>query len=282
MQIVESPSAMHVWSAEQRSLGQRIGLVPTMGALHEGHLGLIAEARRHCDVVVVSIFVNPLQFNRSDDFEGYPRPRSDDIEQCRAHGVDAIYAPTVAEMYPSGFDTHVEPGAVAEGLEGAGRPGHFRGVATVVTKLCNAVRPDVAVFGEKDYQQLAVIRHLVADLDMGIDIIGVATVRESDGLALSSRNRRLDPSQRVAAAIVPRALVAVQDAFWHGTIDAEKLRETAVRIIADEPQAHLEYVEVVDRDTLRPLQSATPDASVVIAVWFGQIRLIDNVALSRL
>lgn len=280
MLIVESPSAMHAWSTEQHGLGQRVGLVPTMGALHQGHLALISEARRHCDVVVVSIFVNPLQFNRRDDFDGYPRPMSDDVEQCRAHGVDAIYAPTAGAMYPAEFDTHVEPGAVALGLEGAGRPGHFRGVATVVTKLLNAVRPQVAVFGQKDFQQLAVIRRMVADLDMGIDIIGIATVRESDGLALSSRNRRLNDEQRNAAVVVPRALAAVQEAFGRGTSHSEELRNAAARFVADEPLAHLEYVDIVDPTSLQPAQIATPGARVVVAVWFGEIRLIDNIELS--
>ncbi len=276
----ESPSAMHLWNTEQHRDGRLVGLVPTMGALHRGHVALIHEARRRSDRVVVSIFVNPLQFNRRNDFDRYPRPMSDDVELCRSEGVDVIYAPTVAAMYPAGFDTHVEPGDLAQGLEGAGRPGHFRGVATVVTKLFNAVRPDVAVFGNKDFQQLAVIRQMVDDLDMGIETVGVDTIREANGLALSSRNRRLNDAQRSAAVAVPLALAAVQEAFERGTARTDELCEVATRTIANEPEARLEYVDIVDPATLQSMETAVPFARIVIAVWFGDIRLIDNVALA--
>jgi pantoate--beta-alanine ligase len=206
--ILTTPSDMHAWSDRLRAAGARIGFVPTMGALHEGHLALITEARRHADTVVVSIFVNPLQFNARADFEHYPRPIDDDLTQCEAAGADAVYAPTAAAMYPDGFQTHVEPGALADQLEGAHRPGHFRGVTTVVAKLFSAVRPQVAVFGQKDAQQLAIIERMVLDLDLGIDIVAFPTVRESDGLAMSSRNRRLDPADRQAAACLSRGLEA--------------------------------------------------------------------------
>ena len=280
MLVFDSPAAMRAWSDEQRSTGHRVGLVPTMGALHRGHVALIHEAQRRSDVVVMSIFVNPLQFNRPDDFEGYPRPMSDDIECCRTERVDAVYAPTPNAMYPAGFDTHVLPGKVADGLEGAGRPGHFRGVATVVTKLFNAVDPHVAVFGEKDYQQLSVIRHMVHDLDMGIDIVGVATEREPDGLALSSRNRRLSAPQRAAAVVVPTALSAMRHAYAERGLESAALCAVASDIVAQQPLASLEYVEIIDGETLQPASATVPSARVVVAVWFGEVRLIDNIALS--
>ena len=213
MDVITTPAAMQQWTAMQRSAGHRVGLVPTMGALHEGHFALVARARQSNDCVVVSIFVNPLQFNRADDFDAYPRPIDDDLAMCRNHDVDAVYAPTAAAMYPAGFETTVEPGALAEPLEGAGRPGHFRGVTTVVAKLLGAVRPDEAVFGRKDFQQLAIIRRMTIDLDMGIEIVGLDTVREPDGLAMSSRNRRLTAAQRSAAVCVPQALSAAATAL---------------------------------------------------------------------
>ena len=193
MTTVTEPRAMQAWADAERGAGRRIALVPTMGALHAGHLALVAAARRRAQRVVVSIFVNPIQFDRRDDFERYPRTLDDDLRICATAGVDAVYAPSAAAMYAEGFQTAVEVTRLTEPLCGAARPGHFRGVTTVVTKLFHAVRPDVAVFGEKDYQQLAVVRRLAADLDFGIEIVGVPTVREPDGLALSSRNRRLAP-----------------------------------------------------------------------------------------
>ncbi len=217
--------------------GRRVGLVPTMGALHEGHLRLVELARRHADVVVVSIFVNPLQFDRRDDFERYPRPIDGDLVLCEAVGADAVYAPTAGAMYPPGFQTHVEPGALAAPMEGAGRPGHFRGVTTVVTKLFNAVRPAVAVFGQKDYQQLAIIRRMALDLDTGIEIVTAPTVREPDGLAMSSRNRRLSPSNRAAAVCVPHALEAAAQAMANGERRSEVLVAAAAAVIAGEPAA---------------------------------------------
>lgn len=247
-----------------------------MGALHDGHLGLVDVARAHADAVVMSIFVNPLQFNRSDDFDKYPRPIDDDLARCRAAGIDAVYAPTAAAMYPPGYDTYVEVGALAEPMEGAGRPGHFRGMATVVLKLLNAMAPDVAVFGQKDFQQLAIIRRMVADFDIGITIVGASTVREPDGLAMSSRNRRLAPADRVAAVCVPRALDAALAAYAGGERSAGALEATAQAVIAAEPRAALEYVRVSDAATLKPLQRIESPAVIAIAVWFGDVRLIDN------
>jgi len=276
MKIFDTPAAMQAWSNEQHVRGASIGLVPTMGALHDGHLALVHEAQRRCDVVVASIFVNPLQFNRTDDFDRYPRAMKHDLDLCRDLGVNATYVPTATAMYPAGFQTHVEPGRLAETLEGAGRPGHFRGVTTVVTKLFNAVRPDVAIFGLKDFQQLAIIRRMVLDLDMGIDVVGMATVRELGGLAMSSRNGRLTDDQRAAAAVVPLGLDAIETSIANGVEDVVILRQSAATVIAGEPLARLEYCELVDPDTLAPVTDIHRPTLATIAVWFGEVRLIDN------
>lgn len=278
MQVFDHPDAMRAWSHGVRIDGRRLAVVPTMGALHRGHLALIAEARRRADAVVVTIFVNPLQFNQSADFSSYPRPIEDDLAACRAAGADAVYAPTAAAMYPDGYQTHVEPGALAERLEGAMRPGHFRGVTTVVTKLFGATAPDVAIFGEKDYQQLAIVRRMVRDLDLGIEIVGVPTLREPDGLARSSRNVRLTPDDRAAAVVISGALALARDANAAGRFDAHELRDLVERHIAAEPRARLEYVEIVDVDTLEPVTDARR-AVVLVAAWFGDVRLIDNTVL---
>ena len=270
---------MQAWTAGRRQAGRRIAFVPTMGALHEGHLHLMKVAREHGDDVVVSIFVNPLQFNRRDDFDSYPRPIDDDLDACASVGVDAVYAPTAAAMYPDGFETHVEPGGLADPMEGANRPGHFRGVTTVVTKLFNAVRPDAAIFGRKDYQQLAIVRRMTIDLDMGIEIVGVPTVRESDGLALSSRNRRLTSEDRTAAVAVPRALEAAVHAHRAGERRSSALEDIATSIVAAEPRARLEYIQVFDGDSLRPRDPVGPRGVIAAAVWFGDVRLIDNMTL---
>ena len=278
--LIDTPEAMRAWSEAHRLAGRRVGFVPTMGALHEGHLALVEEARRHADVVVVSIFVNPLQFNVAADFEKYPRPIDDDLARCAAAGVDAVYAPTAAAMYPAGFQTHVEPGALADRLEGEHRPGHFRGVTTVVTKLFGAVRPHVAVFGQKDAQQLAIIRRMTRDLDLGIEIVGMPTVRETDGLAMSSRNRRLDPAQRAAAVCVSKALRAGERSLHHGVTDARELAAVIEGVVAAEPLARLEHVAIVDPDSLDALETVAATALVLIAVWFGDVRLIDNLLIA--
>jgi pantoate--beta-alanine ligase len=254
----------------------RVAVVPTMGALHSGHTALIEAAGRRADVVIVTIFVNPLQFNQRADFDLYPRPLEGDLEVCRSLGVDAVYAPTAAVMYPSQFDTRVVPGALAERLEGPMRPGHFEGVTTVVIKLFNATEPDLAVFGRKDYQQLAIVRRMVADLDLSIEIVGVATVREPDGLARSSRNARLTPGDRAAAAAIPAALQSAVDLHAAGERDAAALIGVARRVLASEPRARPEYVEIVDAETLEPVSEIDRAAVIVVAVWFGDVRLIDN------
>jgi len=250
-----------------------------MGALHGGHMALIEDARRRSDLVVVSIFVNPLQFNRHDDFDKYPRPIDEDVDACRAAGVAAVYAPTAAVMYPDGFQTHVEPGPLADSLEGSSRPGHFRGVATVVAKLFGAIQPDVAVFGQKDFQQLAIIRRMVTDLDMGIEIVGAPTVRESDGLAISSRNSRLSADDRQAVVCIVQALHLASAAFEAGERDTARLVGLATERIVAEPRANLDYLEVVDPVTLDPLFFIDGPATIVAAASFGDVRLIDNLTL---
>jgi len=276
MQVFTTPVTLREWSDGHRRVGRRVALVPTMGALHRGHFALAERARQIADVVAMSIFVNPLQFERPDDFAGYPRPIDDDLAACGEHGIDAVYAPLASTMYPNGFDTHVVPGRLADVLEGAQRPGHFRGVTTVVTKLFLAARPDVAVFGEKDFQQLAIIRRMVTDLDMGVEVIALPTVREADGLALSSRNRRLTPSQRAAATCVPQALAAVASAFREGDTNPQRLAAVGRAVIDAEPLARFEHLELVDADSLEQVGVATGSTVALIAVWFDDVRLIDN------
>jgi pantoate--beta-alanine ligase len=277
MDLLTTPSEMRAWSRRRRLAGEPIVLVPTMGALHEGHLALVTEAASHGDAIVVSIFVNPLQFNRPDDFTGYPRPIDDDLAMCRDAGVAAVYAPTAAVMYPPGFETHVVPGSLAEPLEGAGRPGHFRGVTTVVTKLFTAVTPDVAVFGQKDFQQLAIITRMTRDLDLGVEIVGMATVREADGLAMSSRNRRLSSEQRAAAVCVPQALARAADLVGRGEPDAAAIVAAACEVIAAEPLARLEYLRINDPTSLGEVATVSGPVVISTATWFGDVRLIDNV-----
>ena len=279
MDVLTTPATMRDWSSERHRLGERIGVVPTMGALHDGHHALVDAVRARADVVVVTIFVNPLQFNQPADFDSYPRPVDDDLEACRTTGVDAVYAPTAAAMYPPGFQTHVEPGALADRLEGPMRPGHFRGVATVVTKLFGATGADVAAFGRKDFQQLAIVRRMVEDLDLGVEVLGVPIVRAEDGLALSSRNTRLTAADRRAAAVISASLASARAAFDAGEHDAGTIRSIAADGIASEPRASVEYVEVIDASTLEPVERVVAPACVVTAAWFGDVRLIDNVLL---
>jgi pantoate--beta-alanine ligase len=281
MQVFVDPHSMRAWSVARRADHETLALVPTMGALHLGHMALIDAARRRASRVVVSIFVNPLQFNSQGDFDRYPRPIDADLELCRTARVDAVYAPVAATIYPPDFQTRVVPGTLASTLEGPSRPGHFEGVTTVVLKLLNATVPDVAVFGTKDYQQLAVVRKMVSDLDLGVVIDGVPTIRQADGLALSSRNVRLSATERAAAVVLSRALTEAVDAFESGTTDAAALRRLVVDRIEAEPLARLEYVEVVDTETLEPLRVVDTSAVVLVAAWLGEVRLIDNAVLIR-
>ena len=280
METITEPRAMQAWADRERAAARRIALVPTMGALHDGHLELLRVARARADRVVVSVFVNPMQFNRRDDFERYPRVLEDDAARCAAAGVDVVYAPPAAHMYPEGFASAVDVAGVSEPLCGRARPGHFRGVTTVVTKLFHAVRPHAAVFGEKDWQQLAVVRRMTSDLDFGIDIVGVPTVREADGLALSSRNRLLGSEARAAARCVPRALEAAAGAVAAGETAAGAIVGRTTAAIAAEPLARLEYAEIRDPDTLADVEVVTGPALLAVAVWVDGVRLIDNRILS--
>jgi len=263
-------------SRQWRREGLTIGLVPTMGALHAGHLSLTAEARRENAIVVVSVFVNPIQFGPGEDFERYPRDPARDAEQLRLIGIDAVYRPAVDVMYPPGSSTRVHVAGVSEPLEGAARPGHFDGVATVVTKLFAAVEPDRAYFGQKDAQQAAVVKRLVRDLDLPVEIRVGPTVREADGLALSSRNAYLSPEERQAAASLSSALRSAADAFAAGERSPQQLRKTIWTRLEAEPLARVEYAEVVDPETFR-----SPGLLAVVAVRIGATRLIDNHDLSK-
>src|SRR5438876_1001199 len=276
MQTILEPRTMQAWADATRARGERIALVPTMGALHEGHVALIAEARRRAKRVVVSIFVNPTQFDRYDDFERYPRTLEDDAARCAAVGVDVIFAPNPRAMYPEGFQTAVEVAALTVPLCGKMRPGHFRGVTTVVTKLFHAVRPHLAVFGEKDWQQLAVVRRMAADLDFGIEIVGVPTVREADGLALSSRNRRLTPDDREAARCLPRALDAGAEMVATGETRPAMIVGRAKMEIAACPRARLEYAEVRDPEALEEVDEVTAPVLLGVAGGVGEVRPLDD------
>jgi pantoate--beta-alanine ligase len=251
--------------------GQSIGLVPTMGALHAGHMSLVDQACRECARVVVSIFVNPIQFGPKEDLARYPRSPEHDLELLRKAGVDAIYKPSAEAMYPPAADTRVTVHRVAEPLEGAARPGHFEGVATIVAKLFAATQPDRAFFGQKDAQQVAVVKRLAADLDTGVEIRVGPTVREPDGLALSSRNAYLDSAERRAATCLSRALRRAAEAYASGERDPARLRSRLREVLDAEPLARVDYAELVDPNTFR-----APGALAVLAVWIGKSRLIDN------
>ena len=253
-----------------------IGMVPTMGALHAGHRSLIERARSENDRVVVSIFVNPLQFGPNEDLSSYPRPIENDLEMLRELKVDAVYMPSVADMYPEGATTRVVVGDVAAPLEGAARPGHFEGVATVVAKLFSAVRPDRAYFGQKDAQQVAVVKRMAADLDTGVEIVACPIVRDADGLAVSSRNIYLNPAERAAAASLSRALSAGAAEHARGERDLAAIRERIRAVLAAEPLARIDYAELVDPATFRPSGTLA-----VLAVKIGKTRLIDNHDVSK-
>lgn len=259
--------------------GRTLGLVPTMGALHAGHLSLVARARSENELVAASIFVNPAQFGANEDLAAYPRTLASDLRLLETNGVDAVWAPPADEVYPPGYQTFVVVDEVSGPLEGARRPGHFRGVATVVAKLLNVFAPDRAYFGQKDAQQVAVIRRMVADLAFPVDVVVCPTVREWDGLALSSRNSYLSPSERRAAPVVHRALLAASAAFESGERDARRLRAVLARTLAEEPLANPAYVSVADPHTLHELETVTGPALVSLAVRFGGTNLIDNLVL---
>ena len=268
------------WSSAQKQAGKRIALVPTLGGLHAGHVALIRHAKAVADVVVVSLFLNPTQFDDPDDLDAYPANRDEDAKICENEGVDAIFCPTAEAMYPNGFASFVEiVGPLVEQLCGATRPGHFRGVATVVTKLFNAVLPDVAVFGQKDLQQVLIINRMVGDLNFPIDIQVTPTVREQDGLALSSRNRRLDQAGRAIARHIPAGLNKANTLFRNGERKSMKLIEVVAEELLVHPGVDLDYAQVVDVDGFKEVDEATISCILAIAVFIDGVRLIDHVQL---
>jgi 3-methyl-2-oxobutanoate hydroxymethyltransferase len=272
---------MQAWADRQRAAGLRIAFVPTMGYLHEGHLSLVAEARRRGDRVVVSIFVNPIQFDREEDLLSYPRDPERDRRLLADAGVDVLFAPHPREIYPDEFATRVEVERLTAHLCGAHRPGHFGGVTTVVAKLLNAVRPHVAVFGEKDYQQLAVVRRMCADLNFGTEVVGAPIVREADGLAMSSRNARLRREARAAAVCVPAALEAVRAAVGRGVRTTAEIVRVVEAVIAAEPRTRLEYATLCDPVSLEPVDRIAGPVQLAVAVWIDGVRLIDNLRLDE-
>jgi pantoate--beta-alanine ligase len=260
-------------------LDGKVGFVPTMGYLHEGHVSLARRAREECERVVASIFVNPTQFGAHEDLSKYPHDLERDLRLLEAAGVDLVWTPTTEVMYPPGFATWVEVEGLTRPLEGSARPGHFRGVTTVVAKLFNAVQPHKAYFGQKDAQQAAVIRKMTHDLDFPVDVIVCSTVREADGLALSSRNGYLSPEERAAATILFRALSAARSAYERGERGADKLRSIMAETLASEPRAQMQYVSVADYDTLEELPTVTGKTLLSMAIYLGKTRLIDNFVL---
>ncbi|HVP53456.1 MAG TPA: pantoate--beta-alanine ligase [Candidatus Eisenbacteria bacterium] len=279
MRQLETIAGMKTACRSVTHSGQVLGLVPTMGALHEGHLSLVRAARSQCEVTAVSIFVNPLQFAPNEDFQTYPRTVERDVALLQELGVDLLFLPSAAEMYPPGASTYVEVSDLSGKLDGGSRPGHFRGVATVVFKLFEIVRPDRAYFGQKDAAQVANLRKMVRDLDMDVEIVVCPIVREPDGLALSSRNAYLNAEQRRQALVLSRALQQVKSAVDAGERDARKLAEIGVGVITSEPAAKLDYFAVVDPDTLEPVDHVRPGILVAVAAWLGTTRLIDNMLL---
>ncbi|MFN3741550.1 MAG: pantoate--beta-alanine ligase [Anaerolineales bacterium] len=266
---------------ERKKLAEPVGFVPTMGYLHEGHLSLVRRARQECASVVVSIFVNPTQFGPHEDLARYPRDLERDLRLLTPLQVDVVWTPTVEEMYPPGYQTWVTVEELTKPLEGAMRPGHFRGVTTVVSKLFNAVQPQRAYFGQKDAQQAAVIRQMRRDLSYPIEIVVCPTVREADGLAMSSRNTYLSPTERQAATVLYRALTAAQSAYQAGERNAERLRAIMLEVLQSEPLAQVQYVSCADYDTLQELDEVRGKALLSMAVFIGKTRLIDNVVLEE-
>ena len=282
MEVISSPEKMQQKSLALKKAGKTISCVPTMGFLHEGHLSLIRAARAAADLLVVTIFVNPAQFGPSEDFGSYPRDMARDLRLCEKEGVDIVFAPGTSDIYPDGYSTYIEETDLSKGLCGATRPGHFRGVATVVAKLFNIVQPDIAFFGQKDYQQARVIMKMVKDLNLPIRIAVGPIIREEDGLAMSSRNKNLNPDQRREALCLHRALLRVEELVGGGEKDAAVIRESMVEIIEKEPSARIDYIEIRDGETLELIDQVGKGTLIALAVFIGQIRLIDNLVISNL
>lgn len=280
MQIATEASQVRTVILEAKSRGQRVGLVPTMGALHAGHLSLIKAAQADCDLVTISIFVNPTQFAPIEDLREYPRQLEQDAQIAEQAGADLIFAPAVEEMYPEGFSTYVAVEELTEGLCGCHRPGHFRGVATVVAKLLNIVQPAAAYFGEKDYQQLEVIKRLVRDLDIPVEILGRPTVRELDGLAVSSRSQYLNAEERAAAPLLYQALRAGAEVVSKGATGAQAA-ERVRQMLTTEPMFRVQYIEAVHPETLQPVEQGGPPMVIAAAAYLGDTRLIDNIIIEE-
>lgn len=280
MQTIDDPSMIQRHCARLRRDDKRIGLVPTMGAFHDGHLSLMRRAHAENDIVVVSLFVNPIQFDRREDLDSYPRDLDGDLAQAADAGIDLVFAPSAEAIYPKGFQTYVDVTELTEGLCGASRPGHFRGVTTVVAKLFNLVRPHRAYFGQKDYQQSAVVRRLAADLNFDLDIIVLPTVRESDGLAMSSRNVRLTPQERRAASVLYRSLAHADALVMAGERRTVTILKDVRTMIEAEPLARIDYVAACHPDTLQTLDRIEGPALIALAVRFGGTRLIDNIVIT--
>jgi len=279
MQIIREVKAMQAVCREARRAGKTVGLVPTMGALHAGHVSLVHAARQQSDFVTASIFVNPLQFGPTEDLDKYPRTFEADCCKLEAEGTDLLFAPTNSEMYPSNSSTFVNVEGLSSRLDGASRPGHFCGVTTVVAKLFEIVRPDRAFFGQKDAAQVAVLRRMVHDLNMDLELVVCPIVREKDGLAMSSRNVYLSPAERKAALCLSQSLAKIRELYAAGEHDPERLLAAGRAVIIAEPLAKLDYYELVNWDTLEPLSEARAGALVAVAAWVGKTRLIDNCVL---
>ncbi len=280
MIIINEVKVMKAHVRMIKSKKQTIALVPTMGYLHEGHVSLMHKARNLADHLIISIFVNPIQFGVGEDLDKYPRDLEHDKKLAAQARVECIFHPTPEQMYPAGYATSVDVEGITSGLCGASRPTHFRGVATVCAKLFNIIEPDVAVFGEKDFQQLAVIRRMVEDLNLNVQIVPHHTVREEDGLAMSSRNAYLSPEERTHATVLYRSLQHARELYKAGQKDARTVREAAVALIRSAPGAVIDYVEIVDPVTLQPLGTIVPGAVMALAVKFGRTRLIDNMVIA--
>lgn len=276
MDLLTTPEAMTAWADDYRARGRTIGLMPTMGFLHEGHTSLMDRLRPTCEALVVSIFVNPLQFGANEDLDRYPRDEEGDLAKCRAHGVDAVFLPTPAAMYPEGFATRVRVSRLTEHLCGAARPVHFEGVTTVCARLFGLTRCDTAIFGEKDYQQLTVLRKMVTDLAMPVRIVPGPLIRDADGLALSSRNKYLSPSERERALSLHRALHTMAAAVASGEADVAALLALGRGLVDSDG---VDYLEIVDADDLTPLTVVDRPARAVLAAYVGRTRLLDNVPL---
>lgn len=282
MKIFTSPKEMQTFVKQAKADGKSVGLVPTMGAFHEGHLSLMRRARTENDIVITSIFVNPTQFGPKEDYDAYPRDLENDSKMAEEIGVDIIFAPTVRDMYPQGYATFVNVERITEKMCGTSRPGHFRGVATVVAKLFNIIPAHKAYFGQKDAQQCVVIRQMAKDLNFDIEIVVLPTVRESDGLAMSSRNKYLNDEERKSALVLFKSLSIAKELIKSGEINSEKIKQKMLDIINEEPLARVDYISIVDAETLEDLDIIKENTLIALAVFIGKTRLIDNIIIDSL